>query len=103
MRYFTTTYSRRNITCFIVPVIISELAQEFCSLITTGVISRNLSYEAIAVKGALSGFQSLQHYIFVDMMIGFGVYIMRCIGTKDKKRIARSFGGAAWFSIVLGL
>ena len=101
MRDFTSKFSRKDLMFFIVPVLLSELAQEACNLISTGVISRYLDYRAVAVIGAMNPYASMQHYIFVDMIVGFGVYVMRCIGTRDRRTIDRGFGGAFWFSIIL--
>ncbi len=103
MRDFTKAFSRKDLVLFIVPVLLSELAQEACNLISTGVISHYLDYKAVAVIGAMNPYASMQHYIFVDMIVGFGVYVMRCIGTKDQKAIRRGFGGALWCSVLLGI
>lgn len=94
MNDFTEEPNKKELTLFLLPIICSGIFQQIYSLVNTAVVSRHLSYEAVAVIGACSSYYSMQNYIFVGMTTGFGFYIYRCIGTKDPEKIRNSFWGA---------
>lgn len=103
MRDFTKKYSGRDLAMFLVPIILSELIQEFYSLINMAVVSRYLTYQAVAAMGACNAFTKVQDHVFVSMTAGFGVYIARCIGTKNKEEFQKGFSGAVYFTAALSL
>lgn len=64
---FTKEPNKKELTLFLLPIICSGIFQQLYSLINTAVVSRYLSYEAVAVIGACSSYHSLQNFIFVGM------------------------------------
>lgn len=94
MNDFTEEPNKKELTLFLLPIICSGIFQQIYSLVNTAVVSRHLSYEAVAVIGVCSSYYSMQDFIFVGMTTGFGFYIYRCIGTKDPEKIRNSFWGA---------
>lgn len=103
MKDFTKKYSGKDLAMFLVPIILSELIQEFYSLINMAVVSRYLTYQAVAAMGACNAFTKMQDHVFVSMTAGFGVYVARCIGTKNKEEFQKGFSGAVYFTAVMSV
>lgn len=103
MKDFTTRYSSKDLAGFLLPIILSELFQEFYNLINTAVVSRYQTYHAVAVIGTCTSFLRMQEHVFVSMTAGFGVYIAKCIGSKDREQFRRGFSGAVYFTTAMSL
>ena len=100
---FTKGYSRRDLIRFLVPLIAAELFQQIYSLINTIVVNRVLDHSAVAVIGACSGFLSIRGNLIAGMILGFGIYISRAVGSRDRKYFLQAFSGAFCCALALGL
>lgn len=101
MRDFTKEQTGKELTFFLLPLVCSGVFQQVYALINTAVVSRCLTYEAVAVIGACSPFLLMQGYIFTGMTTGFSFYIFRCIGTGDRQIFRKGFWGAVFMTGVL--
>lgn len=101
MKDFIKEPDKKELTLFLMPLICSGVFQQVYGLVNTAVVSRYLSYQAVAVIGACSKYYNMQDFIFVGMTTGFGFYIYRCIGTKNHEMFSRSFWGAFFLNGIL--
>lgn len=100
---FTKDYSRRDMICFLIPLIMAELFQQIYSLINTVVVNHVLDYSAVAVIGASSGFLSVRGNLISGMMYGFGIYMGKAVGSGEQAYFQKTFSAAFFYTVLIGM
>lgn len=103
MRDFTKTHSEKELSVFLLPMVLSVSFQRIYSLVSTAVVSKYLGYKAVAVIGSCNACVSIQEFIFAGMTTGFGFYIYRCIGSKEKNTLSAGIWGGIYLTGALAL
>ena len=100
---FTQKIGNRELGDFLFPFFLSAGFQCIYTMVNTAVVSRYLSQKAVAVIGACSGCVSIIDAMLPALISGFGIYLSRCIGSRDSEETRQGFWGAVYISLVLGI
>ena len=86
------------IILFALPLLLSNLFQQFYNLTDTAIIGHALGDTALSAVGSVSTLFNIFMSLIFGMTNGFSVIISNCFGSKDEDKLKRSAGS----SIILG-
>ena len=86
------------IVLFSLPLLLSNLFQQFYNLTDTAIIGHALGDNALSAVGSVSPLFNICTSLIFGMTNGFSVIISNCFGSKDEKKLKSSAGT----SIILG-
>lgn len=85
MRDFTKKISHKEMTLFLLPLFGVKLFEQIAGIVNVVVINRMLGQEIITCISACRIYPMLQNNLLGVAATGFGVYVTRMIGKKDRK------------------
>ena len=86
------------IILFALPLLLSNLFQQFYNLTDTAIIGHALGDTALSAVGSVSPLFNIFMSLIFGMTNGFSVIISNCFGSKDEDKLKRSAGS----SIIMG-
>lgn len=98
---FTVKQNNRAVWGFLLPLMLSGGFQYMYAVVNAAVLGRTVNMEAVAVIGACSGFNGLISNLFGGMASGAGFYFSRCVGSGQRERVDRAFGGALYIILAV--
>ena len=93
----------KNMIRFAIPLMLTNLLQQFYNAADTIIVGRWAGYDALAAVGATSSLTNLLISLFVGISIGVSVLVSRNFGSGDIEGIKRSSHTAVALSFVCGL
>ena len=99
---FTQKIEDQKLRCFLFPFFFSAGFQCIYTMVNTAVVSRYLSQDAVAAIGACTGCVTIFHSMIPAFISGFGIYITRCIGSREPEKSRQGFWGAVYITLAIG-
>lgn len=87
MKDFTKKISHKEMTLFLLPLILVKLFEQISGIFNMMVINRLLGQEIITCISACRVYPMLQNNLLGVTATGFGVYVTRYIGKKDQDEL----------------
>ena len=91
-----------NIIKFILPLMATNLLQQFYHAADLMVAGLSAEPDAVGAIGSTSSFLSLINHLFVGFSVGANVVVARCIGAGDKDKISRATHTAICMGVLFG-
>ena len=93
----------KNMIRFAIPLMLTNLLQQFYNAADTIIVGRWAGYDALAAVGATSSLTNLLISLFIGISIGVSVLVSRNFGAGDAEGVKRSSHTAVALSFVCGL
>lgn len=103
MRDFTKKISHREMTFFLLPIILVNIFQQISGIAGTVVMNRLLSPEVITTISACRIYPMLQRNLIGAAATGFGVYVTRYIGKNNREDLRKAITQALTGTALLTL
>lgn len=93
----------RLILLFALPIIISNIFQQFYNIADTAIVGHTLGDHALSAVGSVSSVYGLIISMCLGLTNGFSILVSKYFGAKDDKKMKKSIAGTIMLSIVAAI
>ena len=92
-----------NIIRFILPLIATNLLQQFYHSADIIIVGLSPELDAVGAVGSTGAFLALIRNIFIGCSVGANIVVARCIGSDDREKTSHTVHTSVCMSLLLGM